>query len=381
MVVVRWVAFGLGFALVAATTVSAAQVLVVARSRAKGLGFAVERRVWLALRRLAPTFATYERADGFLAASPALKLASQAGGWLLLFWLGYGLMLWPLVADGSDSAITAGLGAALRESGSSMLTLGFASTDSAAATVVDFLASLSGFGLITLFIAYLPSLYAAFSRREALVTMLDSRGGSPPWGPEILARHQLVGITDNLPAFYDDWEEWAADVAESHTNYPVLLGFRSPDPWRSWLIALIAVCDAAAMHLALNPSTAPSEARLCVRMGFLCLRSLASESRLPVPADPSPDDDIRLTFEEFVAGVEHVEETGFECERTAEQAWPHFKGWRVNYEQAAYGLADLVLAPPTPWSGPRRLFDDDVAGPVRPPHRTPAEDDGSPAGR
>ena len=87
-----------------------------------------------------------------------------------------------------------------------------------------------------------------------------SRAGEPSWGPEILIRHQLVEIVDALPAFYDEWETWAADFSESHSTYPVLLLFRSPDPWSSWVTALLSVLDAGAMQLALNPNSSPSQA-------------------------------------------------------------------------------------------------------------------------
>ena len=107
--------------------------------------------------------------------------------------------------------------------------------------------------IVALQIAYLPALYQAFNRRESLVAMLESRAGIPAWGPEVLARHQLVGIIDTLPDFYASWEQWSAELAESHTTYPVMLLFRSPDPWFSWLVGLLAVLDGAAMHLALAP--------------------------------------------------------------------------------------------------------------------------------
>ena len=41
-------------------------------------------------------------------------------------------------------------------------------------------------------------------------------------------------------------------------------------------------------------------------------------------------------------------------EREPEAAWPHFVGWRINYEQAAYAIAAAVDAVPALWSGPRR---------------------------
>src|SRR5205085_11630193 len=90
--------------------------------------------------------------------------------------------------------------------------------------------------------------------------------------------------------FYLDWERWAADVSESHTNYPILTRFRSPEPSSSWLVALVAVLDSAALWLAFSPDRAPAtEARLCLRMGFIALRSIAATAGLPVDHVPDPD--------------------------------------------------------------------------------------------
>ncbi len=60
-------------------------------------------------------------------------------------------------------------------------------------------------GHLTLQIAYLPTLYAAFNRRETEVALLNARGGVPSWGPELLARtHYALGsgvsTIDTLPA-------------------------------------------------------------------------------------------------------------------------------------------------------------------------------------
>ena len=87
--------------------------------------------------------------------------------------------------------------------------------------------------------------------------MLDSRAGEPNWGPEILARHASVASLDNLQDLFRGWERWAADVSESHSNYPVLIFFRSQEPTRNWLIGLLSVMDSAALHLSLNPSSPP----------------------------------------------------------------------------------------------------------------------------
>jgi hypothetical protein len=89
-------------------------------------------------------------------------------------------------------------------------------------------------------------------------------------------------------------------------------------------------------------------------MGFVCLRDIAEVQRIPHDRDPSPDDQITLTYDEFLAGVERIAKFNFPIERSPEEAWPHFRGWRVNYESIAYALAEQLDAPPALWTGPRR---------------------------
>ena len=175
------------------------------------------------------------------------------------------------------------------------------------------------------------------AREPCRGTGVGSRApGTPP----------LVGITDTLPDFYAQWEEWSAGVTESHTTYPVLLLFRSPEPWFSWLVGLLAVLDGAAMHLTLSPTTASSQARLCLRMGFTALNRVATTIGWEVDLDPDPEGPIQLTYEEFADAVRMLQEVGFDTERTAEEAWPDFRGWRVNYETVSYRLADRLTTPP-----------------------------------
>jgi hypothetical protein len=235
-----------------------------------------------------------------------------------------------------------------------MLTLGIAAPrDIGAPVAVVYFAALTGLVVITLQIAYLPVLYASYNRRETLVTMLEGLAGTPGWGPEILARSVAIDNLDGLGTMYDRWMVWSADVSESHTAYPVLLYFRSPTAQRSWVISLLSILDASAMHLALCPVTVPAPARNLMRVGYLACRQLAAAIDHPVPDDPNPDDDIQLTREEFLIAAERVRLAGMVFEREPDVAWIHFKGWRVNYEAAAYTLAANLDVVPALWSGPR----------------------------
>lgn len=358
-----------GIPVVLATLASVVGTFIVPRDTPARVATTVARIVLPAFRRGSRLFRTYEAKDDFLAFQAPVFLVLLLATWLGLLVTGFGFLLYAVTPLDMLSAF--------REAGSSILTLGFATTATVRATAIDFLAAACGLGVVALFIGYLPVLYAAYNRRERSVTMLESRAGAPAWGPEILWRHSRIGTLDSLPGFYEHWEGWCADVAESHSTYPVLLFFRSPHPLRSWLTAVLAVLDSAALYSALAPSQAPSQARLCLRMGFTTLRTLADALELPYDPDPRPDDPVRLTYAEYMRGVGRLTEIGFPMERSPEEAWTHFRGWRVNYEAVALALADAVVATPGPWTGTRTALQGITIETKRPVDRTPSEPDGT----
>lgn len=324
MSVVRWVGFALGILMVLGTGSSVIRTLIVPRGLQSALPRTVARYAGRLFHFVASRFDTYEERDKVLAFQAPSYLLFLLASWIVLFGLGYGLILWPFLGN---------FPRALLESGSSIFTLGFAGTHAIAPTLIHFAAAATGLVVVALLVGYLPTLYSAFNRRETMVTMLQSRAGAPAWGPEILLRYQTVGLVDQLPALYTEWERWSADVSESER--------------------------------------APTEARLCLRMGFLCLRDIATFLGMPFDPDPMPDEPITLTFDEFEAGIARTVEMGFPVERSAAEAWPHFRGWRVNYEAVAYSIANVVSAPPGPWSGPRDNLPGMEIIPQRPANRTP----------
>jgi hypothetical protein len=360
------VVFTAGVLVVGITCMQVLFTLVLPRkpSGLERLTLAVNAFVRLCFVGLARLARTYERQDSLLASAGPVALVAQLLTWAALLTSGFGLVLVAggrSFADGFLQAVT------------SLLTLGTVHPGGHPQLAVDIFAGAIWAVVVALQIAYLPALYSAVSSREALVALLESRAGLPAWGPELLARHQLVGIVDTLPELYASWEEWAAAVAESHTTYPVLLLFRSPEPWYSWVIGLLAVLDGAAMHLALAPSSASSQARLCLRMGFTMLRRVAAAIGWEIEDDPSPEGPIQLSFNEYAQAVEMLASVGFPIEKGAKESWPDFRGWRVNYEEVAYRLAEWLTAPPAPWSGPRRHLRVHTVVPRRPPQRAPGE--------
>jgi len=366
--VARYVAAACGVLLILTGWHSVIGTLIVPRPVGSWLTRWVDRLVVAAYMIATRPVSDWVKRDRILATEAAAILVTQLGAWLAIFLAGYTLTLWP--TPGRNITL------ALADAGSSIFTLGFAEPPGTTPAVIVFIAAATGMVVIALQIGYLPTLYSAFNRRETEVALLVARAGAPSWGPELLARTYYalgsgVSTLDTLPDLYRQWERWAADVAESHTTYLPLVRFRSPQPYSSWVISLLAILDSAALILCLAPEQALIvPARLCLRSGFSCLSRVGRAMGLDVPDEADPGADITLTYEEFLDAVARMREVGFPITREPADAWPDFVGWRVNYERSAYQIAASIDAVPGMWSGPRRQATPEVA-PIRPPTGRP----------
>jgi hypothetical protein len=367
---VRYIAAVVGVVIVVVSARSVIGTLIVPRAVSSWLTNKVDWIVDRAYRVVSARIHDHRRRDRVLASQVATLLIAQIAVWLLMFFLGFSLILWPLVSGGITNAFDT--------AGPALWEIGWRRPFSGLPGAVLDVASLTGLITITLQIAYLPTLYSAFNRRETEVALLNARAGVPSWGPELLARtHYALGsgvsTIDTLPQLYADWERWAADVTESHTTYLPLVRFRSPRPLSSWVTALLAILDSAAMMLALSPQQAPTvPARMCLRSGFLCFREIGRAMGFDIPDEPDPAGTISLTYQEFLDAIERMRKVDFPIERDPQDAWPDFVGWRLNYEQAAYLIAEAVDAVPALWSGPRRLPGAPIP-PIRPPLGRPPD--------
>ncbi len=361
---VRCIAAAVGLLLVGVAGRSVIGTLIVPRPVGGRLMVWVDRLVDGFYRVLTARVADYRRRDRLLAGEAAVLLVCQLIAWLGIFYLGFSLLLWPLVPSGVTLAFDT--------AGPALWAIGNSTVHGAAERTIQYSAAVTSLVTITLQIAYLPSLYSAFNRRETDVALLNARAGVPSWGPELLARtHYALGsgtsTVDTLPDLYLQWERWAADIAESHTTYLPLVRFRSPRPLSSWVTALLAVLDSAALYLALSPKAAPSvPARLCLRSGFLCFGEVARAMGASIPEMADPSRGISVSYDDFLGAIDRMREVNFPIERDPAEAWPDFVGWRVNYEQAAYAVALALDVVPARWSGPRRHPSAPIP-PIRPP--------------
>ena len=266
--------------------------------------------------------------------------------WYLLILLGYAAIYW---AAGVGSPFDA-----IRLSGSSLLTLGFEISKTPLVTLIAFSEAVIGLLLVGLLIAYLPTMYSAFSRREQVVNMLEVRAGSPPSALEMLLRFNRIHGLDRLADYWKVWEAWFADIEESHTTLPALIFFRSPRPENSWVTAAGAVLDCASITLSAIDIPYEPSAALNIRAGYLALRRIANYFDIPNPQDPRfPEHSICVDRAEYEAVLDQLAEAGLPIKADREQAWRDFAGWRVNYDRSLILLCGLVMAPTAAWSSDR----------------------------
>jgi hypothetical protein len=182
-----------GIAVLLGDAYSVLTVLIVPRAASSWLTYPMVA-TQAVFRRVAMLARTFTAKDRVLALSEPVALIVLVTTWLTMAVIGFTLVNW----DIGSQPITV----AFSEAGSSVFTLGFTLSHTEGSRVVEFVAAGTGMVLVALQIAYLPTLYAAYNRRETLVTLLESQAGAPAWGPELLIRHQLVGV-DREPAGRD----------------------------------------------------------------------------------------------------------------------------------------------------------------------------------
>jgi len=337
-----------GALIVAFTALSAVLTMVVPRATPVLLTrwvFVGVREVFMLRSRHA---GSYEQRDRRMAPYAPVSLLTLAFTWLAVVLGGYMLMYWSLGERPWRLAF--------KLSGSSLFTLGFtAPPTDLPATALSFTESGLGLALLALLISYLPAIYAAFSRREAVVASLDVRAGRPPSAVAMLERLSRIKGLGEMHDFWRRWEEWFVDIEETHTTNPSLVFYRSPVPERSWVTAAGAVLDAASIIASTVEGPRQSQAELCIRSGYLTLRRIAGYFGIAYDPDPHPDDPVSITREEYEAVCERLAAAGVPLKPDRDQSWRDFVGWRVNYDTVLLALAGLTMAPYAPWSSDRSL--------------------------
>ncbi len=346
---IRILAFLFGAALVVRTLYSAIQTFVLPRAANDIIIVSVFRGLRSLFNLRLKKARTFEERDRVMALFAPFGLLLLPPVYLTLLFLSFACMYWAVGQVGS-------FGQALKVSGSSLLTLGYQAPADLVDGLLMFTEAALGLILVAVLIAYLPTMYSAFQRREQAVTMLEVRAGSPPSALEMILRYHRIHGLERLTSLWSEWERWFADLEESHTSLAALVFFRSPQPDHSWVTAAGAVLDAAALIRSTVEVPAEAQADLCIRAGYLALRRIADYFRIAYNSSPKPDDPISISRIEFEAACDELQQNGVPLKPDRDQAWRDFSGWRVNYDTALLALAAITMAPYAPWSSDRSLL-------------------------
>jgi hypothetical protein len=344
MIGLRVVVFLVGLVIIGGTLVAAIKTFILPRGVNVWLTSMVFKVVGgfflVRLKR-----ANYEERDRVMAFFPPLTLFLMPIVLLALILFGYMCLFWSLEIRPLPELF--------KLSGSSLLTLGYASVESVPSKILEFSEAMVGLILIAMLIAYLPTIYAAFARRESAVAMWDGRAGTPPTVVEMVSRSYRTGELKRMRDVWLTWQIWFTELEESHTSLSVLAFFRSPQAHRSWITAAGNVMDSAAFILAAVEVPFEPQAAYCIRYGFLALRQIADLFNIAYPENPAPMEPISISRHEFNKVYDELDARGIPLKRDREQAWRDFAGWRVNYDTVLLELARLTLAPYAPWISDR----------------------------
>jgi hypothetical protein len=286
------------------------------------------------------------RREAFLSFYGPLSLLMLLALWAAGIVLAFGLLQW---ADGS--ALTPmggepGLGSDIYMSGTTFFTLGLGDVvpRTPIAKTLTVIEAGTGFAFLAVVIGYFPVIYQAFSRREVAISLLDARAGSPPTASELLWRHRGDAGGEALAELLRDWEQWAADVLESHLSYPPLAYFRSQHYNESWVAALTTILDTSAVVIIGLEGWCKHQAELTFAMARHAVVDLAqvfSVRRRQGAPDRLPPEQLALLRERLASGGMHL--------RAGPDLEDRLTELRRMYEPYVEALGRYLALPLPPW--------------------------------
>ncbi len=345
MILVQIAVFVAGLLVTTRVVLSAVRTFVVPRGDNDSLSRFVFRLIRKIFDRVASPDRPYEFRDRVMAYYGPIALVVLPAWWLVILALAFAAMFWAIGIEPANAFIV---------SGSSLLTLGFDRPGIPFGDLLAFAEAAIGLALVALLVSYLPTIYAAFSRRELLVSLLEVRADSPPSPVVMITRmHRLKGL-DALHDMWEPWEQWFAELEETHSSLPVLVFYRSQQGDHSWVNASGAMLDAAALVRSSVAIPTDVQADLMIRAGYLALRRIASYFKFTFDPNPLPTDATSIDRARYDEAIDVLERAGVPIVADRDRAWLDFNGWRVNYDSVLRSLERLTMAPTPWWERPMR---------------------------
>jgi hypothetical protein len=297
------------------------------------------RVTWKSSKFIVGLVPSVKRRENLLGFYGPFSLLALIAVWAVGLVIGFGLMQY-----GAGSAVNMtggqpGFGTDVYLSGTTFFTLGLGDVvpKTSLARVLVVTEAGFGFGFLAAIIGYLPFIYGSFSKREVDISLLDSRAGTPPTAGELLRRHSYEGGLEALHDLLKGWEQWSAELMESHLSYPVLAFFRSQHDNQSWIASLTAILDTCTLLKAGVEGACQRQADLTfaiARHAVADLSQVFGTAPKTLPSDRLPMEDL-LRIREILA------QHGLNLVNT-EEANQHIVKLRNMYEPYVFALATYL---------------------------------------
>jgi hypothetical protein len=253
---------------------------------------------------------------------------------------------------------------------SSLTTLGFSEPTTTLRIVIAFIEATIGLGLVALLISYLPTIYSAYNNRERGIILLGPLAGAPPTVAGLLFTLQRTGALDQVD-FWRNQTDWAVDLEQTHTAFPILTYFPEAHPNLSWVATLGTVLDTSAVMVSVSETDtsrilAESEKGplMLLVFGVTTVDRVARGVGVPLPPAPTLLDltsrlkdqppDISISRREYVEVLDQVRPVlGVPDDFDVDGAWRRFAWFRSSYDLPLRALAGITGAPAAPWSTDR----------------------------
>lgn len=312
--------------------------------------------VWVPWSWVAQKIKDDGRREKFLGLFGPLSLLILLMLWAAGLIFGYTLLLWSGSSPLNVDQVNTDFGTYLYLSGATFFTLGYGdiAPTSGLGRFLSVVETANGFALFAVVMSYLPTLFQAFSRREASISLLDARAGSPSSAVELLRRHRAEDTFDDLNRLLSEWERWSAELLESHLSYPVLCYFRSQHDNQSWLRALATVLDTCALVMVGVQGAPTWQARMTFAMARHAVVDIAQVFNT---APLSPDQfSSRLDSDEFLRMRSILTENGIRlpADEAIEKRLVELQNM---YEPYLVALSQWLLMPLPPWILPPDSID------------------------
>ncbi len=303
---------------------------------------------WLPLSRLLYLIFSETRTENLLSFYGPISVILLLAIWACGLIFGFGLLQFAVGSAAHASQGFSDLATDLYFSGTNFFTLGLGDfyPRNTPARLLTVLEAGMGFGFLALIIGYLPGLNQSFSRREANISMLDERAGSPATASEMIRRNVVDGNVDELQRLLADWERWSAELLESHLSYPFLAYFRSHHENQSWLGALTTILDTSALVSSAIEGSLQRQAR----MTFAIARHAVVDLAIVFGISPAKRARERLSAADLAKLSDVLAASGFAV-RDAVETEKRFSDFRHLYEPYLFSLAKYFCLDVSPWVG------------------------------